>query len=194
VPLASLQLDSAERDITALLAGFRRGDQEAEARLLPLLYQELHRLAEVQMSRERRDHTLEPAALVHELFLRLRREQQPEWKDRGFFFGIAARQMRQILVDSARRRQSDKRGGDWQRVALGDSPFASPRDAAELLALEQCLGHLARQDRRQAQIVELKFFAGLSVAEIAAALQVSPRTVKRDWVMARAWLRREMSR
>jgi RNA polymerase sigma factor (TIGR02999 family) len=194
VPLASLQLDSAQRDITALLAGFRRGDREAEARLLPLLYQELHRLAQVQMSRERRDHTLEPAALVHELFLRLRRERQPEWKDRGCFFGIAARLMRQILVDSARRRQSDKRGGDWRRVTLGDGPLAAPQAAAELLALDQSLGRLAQQDRRQAQIVELKFFAGLSVPEIAAALEVSPRTVKRDWMMARAWLRQEMSR
>lgn len=194
MPQSNLQLDSAERDITALLAGFRRGDQEAEARLLPLLYQQLHRLAQLQMSRERRDHTLEPAALVHELFLRLRREPQPEWTDRGRFFGVAARLMRQILVDSARRRQSDKRGGDWQRVTLGDGPFAAPEGAAELLALDQSLDRLAQQDRRQAQIVELKFFAGLSVAEIAAELQVSPRTVKRDWMMARAWLHQEMSR
>jgi RNA polymerase sigma-70 factor (ECF subfamily) len=185
-------MDSGE--ITELLARFRLGDREAESRLLPLVYGELRRLASACLGRERADHTLSPTALVHEAFLRLTEGVQPDWQDRSHFFAVAGRLMRQILVDYARRRQAEKRGASFNRTSLDEAFIFSDEKSAELLALDEALDHLAQNDERQSQIVEMKFFAGLSVDEIAEVLKVSPRTVKREWTMARAWLHQEIAR
>jgi RNA polymerase sigma-70 factor, ECF subfamily len=186
---------SAKGDVTELLVRFRRGDPEAEAQLIPLVYAELRRLASHYLDRERGDHTLQPTALVHEAFLRLASENQPDWQDRAHFFGVAARLMRQILVDHARRYQSLKRGGNYTRSTITEElTLYSPEKSAELLALDEALQHLANQDPRQCRVVEMKFFAGLNIEQIAAVLNVSPRTVKREWTMARAWLHQEITR
>lgn len=186
---------SAKGEVTDLLIRFRQGDREAEAQLIPLVYKELRRLASRYLNRERGDHTLEPTALVHEAFLRLASENQPPWQDRAHFFGVAARLMRQILVDHARRHNSLKRGGDYERGTMTEELIVyCPQKSAELLALDEALKRLACEDERQCRVVEMKFFAGLSIEEIAAVLGVSPRTVKREWTMARAWLHQEMTR
>jgi RNA polymerase sigma-70 factor, ECF subfamily len=181
-------------EVTELLVRFRAGDRDAESRLLPLVYSELRRLALSCLNRERRNHTLQPTALVHEAFLKLTGTDQPAWQDRAHFLGVASRLMRQILVDYARAHQAHKRGGSRERVPLGDSIVFSQEKTGELLALDQSLSRLALQDERQSRIVELKFFGGLSVEEIAELLDISPRTVKREWTMARAWLHQEISR
>ena len=145
------------------------------------------------LNRERRDHTLQPTALVHEAFLRLTGGNQPEWEDRVHFFAVAGRLMRQILVDYARPHHADKRGGSRERISLNDDLAFSHDKSDELLSLDEALGSLAKQDERQSRIVEMKFFGGLNIEEIAKILQISPRTVKREWTMARAWLHREMT-
>lgn len=188
-------LDSTKGEVTELLVRFREGDREAEADLVPLVYKELRRLASRYLNREKGDHMLQPTALVHEAFLRLATEKQPDWQDRAHFFGIAAKLMRQILVDHARRHLSLKRGGDCQRSLMTEElPVYTPDKSAELIALDEALRRLADQDERQSRVVEMKFFAGLNVEQIAAVLEVSPRTVKREWTMARAWLHQEMTR
>jgi RNA polymerase sigma-70 factor, ECF subfamily len=188
-------VEPAKGEVTELLVRFRKGDREAEAQLIPLVYNELRHLASRYLNRERGDHTLQPTALVHEAFLRLASENQPEWQDRAHFFGVAAKLMRQILVDHARRHHSLKRGGDCQRSAMTETLLVySPEKSAELLALDEALQRLATQDERQCRVVEMKFFAGLNIEEIAAVLDVSPRTVKREWTMARAWLHHEIMR
>ena len=188
-------MGSAKGEVSELLVRFRRGDREAEAQLIPLVYSELRRLASRYLNRERGDHTLQPTALVHEAFLRLASENQPHWQDRAHFFGVAARLMRQILVDHARRHQSLKRGGNCQRTMMTEElAVYTPEKSAELLALDQALRRLSSQDERQGRVVEMKFFAGLNIDQIAAVLEVSPRTVKREWTMARAWLHQEMTR
>jgi RNA polymerase sigma-70 factor, ECF subfamily len=185
----------ARGEVTELLMRFRKGDREAESQLIPLVYTELRRLASHYLDRERGDHTLQPTALVHEAFLRLASENQPEWQDRAHFFGVAARLMRQILVDHARRYQSLKRGGNYQRSTITEQLMVySPEKSAELLALDEALQHLANEDARQCRVVEMKFFGGLNIEQIAAVLNVSARTVKREWTMARAWLHQEMTR
>lgn len=181
------------RDITQLLARFRRGDREAESQLVPLVYGELRRLAAACLGRERRDHTLQPTALVHEAFLRMAREDQPEWENRAHFFAIAARLMRQILAQYARQRRTVKRGGSRERLPLDEALVFSAGKSDELLALDEALDRLAQQDERQSRIVEMKFFGGLSIEEIAEVLETLPRTVKRDWTMARAWLHQEIT-
>jgi RNA polymerase sigma-70 factor (ECF subfamily) len=183
-----------EHEVTELLARFRAGDRDAESRLLPLVYAELRRLAFACLNRERRDHTLEPTALVHEAFLRLTGGDQPVWQDRAHFLGVASRLMRQILVDYARQHRARKRGGSRERVSLLDSVVFAKEKSGELLLLDQALDRLAEQDERQSRIVEMKFFGGLGVEEIAEVLQLSPRTIKREWMMARAWLHREIYR
>lgn len=145
------------------------------------------------LNRERPDHTLQPTALVHETFLRLAKGNQPEWEDRIHFFAVAGRLMRQILVDYARRHQAGKRGGPRERIPLGEDLAFSEDKSHQLLSLDEALGRLAKQDERQSRIVEMKFFAGLNVEEMAEILEISPRTVKREWTMARAWLHREMT-
>lgn len=187
-------MQSGPEQVTELLTRFRQGDREAESQLVPLIYAELRRLASACLGRERRDHTLQSTALVHEAFLRLTVGTQPVWESRAHFFGVASRLMRQILVDYARRHQTLKRGGDCQKVPPEAAFVFSEDKSDELLALDEALERLAQQDGRQSRIVELKFFGGLEIEEIARVLGTSPRTVKRDWTMARAWLHQEITR
>lgn len=163
--------------------------------LMPVVYDELRRLAGAYLRQERGDHTLQATGLVHEAYLRLVHQERVEWQGRRHFFAVGAQVMRRLLVDHARRKGSVKRGGDWQRVTLdAASPILGrPLDPLEVLALDRALARLAELDPRQAQVVELRFFAGLDVAEVAEMLGVSKRTVEGDWTHARAWLRRELS-
>ena len=178
--------------ITLLLKEWRAGSQDALERLTPVVYQELQRLAGRCMAGERKDHTLQPTALVHEAFLRLVDAQVP-WRDRVHFFAVAARILRRILVDHARARGRAKRRGG-PRVALDDVVLVTPEPPRELLALDAALRDLAAQDPRKADVVELHFFGGLTYEEIAEAVAVSPATVDRDLRLAKAWLRREVAR
>jgi RNA polymerase sigma factor (TIGR02999 family) len=180
--------------VTELLVRFREGDPQAEAELIPLVYSELRRMASLCLNRERGDHTLQPTALVHEVFLRLTNNDQPQWQNRAHFFGVAARLMRQILVDYARRHHAHKRGGELEKLPLDAVLTFTPEKSTQLILLDQTLKRLAEFDERQARIVELKFFGGLSVEEIAALLEISTKTVQRDWTIARAWLHQEMTR
>jgi RNA polymerase sigma-70 factor (ECF subfamily) len=180
--------------VTELLVRFREGDREAEAELIPLVYSELRRVASLCLNRERGDHTLQPTALVHEVFLRLTNNDQPQWQNRAHFFGVAARLMRQILVDYARRHRTRKRGGELQKLPLDEVLAFTPDKSTELIMLDQALERLSEFDGRQARIVEMKFFGGLSMQEIAAVLDISTKTATRDWTMARAWLHREITR
>jgi RNA polymerase sigma factor (TIGR02999 family) len=175
------------------LARLRGGDDEALDRLVPMLYDELRGLARRLLGNERLDHTLTPTALVHEAYLRLSNERRIGVADRGEFFAVAATAMRRILVDSARRRNRAKRGGDGERVALDavDS-WMSDDEADELLALDVALEILGEGSPRARQVVELRIFAGLTLEETAVALAVNEKTVRRDWQLARAWLRREL--
>ena len=179
-------------DLTALLARARSGEAEAKAELVPQVYAELRALAGSYL-RGRGGQTLQPTALVHEAFLRLVRADGSEWKDRAHFMAVAATAMRQILTDQARRRSASKRGGPRkERVTLSNLPaFESPVD---VVALDDLLGKLARLDERQAKLVELRFFAGLTEEEVATALGVSLRTVQKDWRKAKAWLLAELAR
>jgi RNA polymerase sigma factor (TIGR02999 family) len=172
----------------------RNGDKAAEQQLFPLIYRTLHRLAVNFMRRERGEHTLEPTALIHETYLRLAGSGPDAWENRTHFFAVAAQIMRRVLVDHARARLAGKRGSGRRRVELDERFLFVEDDPGELLALDEALGRLAQLDERQARLVELRFFAGLTVEETAAILGVSPRTVKRDWAVARAWLHGEVSR
>lgn len=180
--------------ITQLLSDCRLGDREALDELLPLVYSELRRLADSCFRRERSDHTLQPTALVHEAYMRLVGGGGVTWQNRTHFFGIAARLMRQILVNHAEARGAEKRGGDVRRVALDEAISFFQKQDIELVRLDDALATLERLDARQSQIVELRFFGGLSIDETAEALAISPATVKRDWDMAKTWLFRELSR
>ena len=188
---------SSPDQITALLVAAREGDRSALDALFPLVYDELHRLAKAQRRRWRGHYTVNTTALVHEAYLKLVRQEQVDWKERGHFFALAAKAMRQILSDYARKQQTAKRGGDVDKVSLDDvAPVAAnpvPPDAAdELIALDEALKKLERMNERQSRVVECRFFAGLPVRETAAVLDVSTATVKRDWRLASAWLRREI--
>lgn len=176
-------------DVTRLLEAARDGRSDALDRLLPLLYDELRELAERQMRRERVDHTLHSTALVHEVYVKLAAGGAPDAADRAHFLAIAARAMRQVLVDHARRRTAAKRGGGWAVTTLSDGHRAVDFRPEEMLALDQALEGL---EPRQRQVVEYRFFAGMEESEIAALLDVSERTVRRDWVKARAWLYSEL--
>jgi RNA polymerase sigma factor (TIGR02999 family) len=180
----------AEPHVTALLKEWSGGDSNALERLMPVVYGELRKLAASYLRQERPDHTLQPTALVHEAYIRLTGQRDVAWQNRAHFFGIAARMMRRILVDHARKRQAAKRDAAAWRV-ITDIPDA-PDHAPELLALDRALGHLEKLDPQQARVVELRFFAGLTVEETAEATGISPATVKRDWRTAKAWLRREI--
>jgi RNA polymerase sigma factor (TIGR02999 family) len=178
---------------TNMLERLKSGDSSAADRLLPLVYDEMHELAHQWLRRNRRDHTLQPTALVHEVYLRLVGAQSVAWQNRAHFMAVAAKAMRQILIDHARRRQAAKRGGgEWRRVSLADADEKSPLPDADLIALDEALDRLAELNERQARIVELRYLAGLSVKETAHVMDVSMRTVKSDWRMARAWLSREL--
>jgi len=188
--------DGKELDtsITALLAKLSSGNREAEAALIPQVYGELRRQARFYMRHERHDHTLQPTALVHEAYARLLQQRPIPWQDRAHFFATAAQLMRRILVDHARARVADKRGGQQQQVSLIDGLRFVETPSIDVLALNQALERLLELDPRQARIVELHFFGGLGFEEIAAVLQLGERTVKRDWSMARAWLKGELSK
>jgi RNA polymerase sigma factor (TIGR02999 family) len=179
-----------EADITALLKDWSGGDREALERLMPAIYGELKRLAASYLRSERTDHTLQPTALVHEAYLRLQGQRSVEWANRSHFFGIAARIMRRILVDHARRRRAAKRDAAGLRLTLADDS-ANDR-APELIALDSALTNLEKLDPQQARVVELRYFGGLTVEETAEAAGISTATVKREWRTARAWLRREI--
>jgi RNA polymerase sigma factor (TIGR02999 family) len=174
-------------EVTAWLRAWRAGDEGAGQALLQRVYGELKRIAAAQFRAERPGHTLQPTAVVHEAFLRLLGQQRVEWRDRAHFFGLAAAMMRRVLVDHARARATRKRGRDGEARAVTVSAGTGP--TAELLDLDRALAAFARDYPRQARVVEMRYFADLEVEEIAACLDVSPATVKRDWQFARAWLR-----
>ena len=188
-------------DVTQLLLDWR-DDKSAADKLLPAIYDELHAQAERAMRRENPDHTLQPTALVNEAYLRLVDQSRVEWKNRAHFFGVAAQVMRRLLVDHARGRLAEKRGGGQRAVTLEDVHEAAEGEGAwrgrgseiDLLDLNDALEALAKLDSKQAQVVELRYFTGLSIEETAEALGISPATVKREWAVARAWLKRELTR
>jgi len=178
--------------VSELLINWGRGDQDAREALVPLVYNELRRIARRHLQRERADHTLQSAALVHEAYLRLVRQEPPQWQGRAHFFGVAAQLMRQILVDHARKRLAAKRGAGVAQLAL-DPQMALPHTrAVDLVALDDALNRLTSLDPQQSRLIELRFFGGLSIEETSVVLGVSPATVKREWATARAWLQRDM--
>src|SRR5207245_1636916 len=179
-------------DVTLLLNEISGGNQNAAAALVSLLYDELHESAARYLQHERRDHTLQATALVHEAYLRLVDQKNVEWKNRSHFVGVAAQLMRRILVDYARSHQAIKRGGSVPKISLDDAIVFSKEQPENLVALDQLLTRLSAVDSQQGQIVELRFFAGLSVEETAEIMDISPATVKRDWAMAKVWLAREL--
>jgi RNA polymerase sigma factor (TIGR02999 family) len=181
-------------EVTLLLQEWRSGDRKALDALLPLVYEELRRLAHFQLQKERQDHTLQTAAVVHEAYLRLMGLNPPQWESRTHFFAIASQLMRQILVDYARRRVAEKRGGGACKLSLEEATVLSRQKDIDVLLLDDALKALAKIDLRQSNVVELRFFAGLSLEEISEALEIAPATVQRDWTAARAWLHREISR
>jgi RNA polymerase sigma factor (TIGR02999 family) len=179
--------------ITQLLVDWEKGDQAAMEKLMPLVYSELRRLATNYLRRERAGHTLQPTALVNEAYLKLIDQRNTRWQNRAHFFGIAAQLMRRILVDHARQRQAVKRGGvDQQRLSITSAETVIKQLQIDLLALNEAMDELAQMDPQQSRIVELKFFGGLSIEEIAEVLSIGHATVERDWKMARAWLRKQL--
>ena len=180
-------------NITQLLVAWNQGDEEALAQLTPLVYRELHRLAHGYLAGERRGHVLQTTALVNEAFVRLIDWKQVEWRNRAHFFGVAATLMRHILVQFARERQAAKRGGQDLQVTLSEAAGVGTRHNPDLVALDDVLNTLEKLDPRQARTVELRFFGGLSLEEAAEVLRVSVSTVRRDWRMAQAWLRQQLS-
>lgn len=177
--------------VTGLLLAWRAGDETALARLTPLVHQELQRIARHCMRGERANHSLQATALVHEAYLRMLDAQHVDWQNRAHFLAMAAKLMRRVLVDVARKRRFQKRGGDALRVSLADALLTSEK-GHDLIALDDALHALAKLSERKSGVVELRFFGGLSVPETAVALDISPQTVMRDWKLARAWLRREL--
>ena len=185
----------ADLDITQVLDAVERGDPHATSRLLPMVYEELRRLAAQKLAAEPAGQTLQPTALVHEAYLRLLGPEggAHRWDSRGHFFAAAAEAMRRILVDNARRKARPKHGGDRERVDLDQQPLTAPERSEDLLALDEALDRLAAEDAQKAELVKLRYFAGLSVEEAALALDVSPATAKRHWAYARAWLHDALS-
>lgn len=180
--------------INQLLLQWNNGDLEARDSLIPLVYDELRRLAASYLRRERVDHTLQPTALVHEAYMRLSKQEKVLWQDKHHFFGVIAQLMRRILVDSARRRLGAKRGLGGEKVPLTEAFAMSKQRPADLVALDDALKRLAEVDRRQSEVIELRVFGGLEIDEVAEILKVSPATVKRDWTMGKGWLLREIGR
>jgi RNA polymerase sigma factor (TIGR02999 family) len=175
-------------DITRLLRSLAGGDKAAESELIPLVYEDLRRIAGRYMRGEATGHTLQTTALVHESYLRLTRTGHVDWQDRSHFFAVAATVMRRVLVDAARSRNSERRGAPVVPLDDGDQPSTLPNDPEMVLALNDALEELATLDERQCRIVELRYFAGLTIDEVAEALGISSRTIKREWTLARAWL------
>jgi RNA polymerase sigma factor (TIGR02999 family) len=188
--------DEPEKPITRLLREWQGGSAQALDQLMPLVYGELHALASRYLARERRDHTLQTTALLHEAYLRMAGPRETDWQSRAHFFGVAAQVMRRILVDHARRDRRVKRGGGAPHLALEDvDPAATPAplDAVDAYALDQALSRLEALDAQQGRLVELRYFGGLTIEETAEVMRVSTATVKRDWAVARAWLYRELA-
>jgi RNA polymerase sigma factor (TIGR02999 family) len=186
--------EPSRNDVTRLLLAWNDGDKAALDHLTPIVYEELRRVAKRLMRRERAGHTLQTTALVNEAYLRLIDAGSVKWQNRAHFFALSARLMRQILVDFARRRSQLKRGGDADKVLLEEAVIVDGGRSPDLVALDEALAGLAALNRRQSQIVELRYFGGLSEEETAEVLSISVRTVRRDWSLARAWLYRELSR
>lgn len=180
-------------EVTRLLNRWRAGDEASAAQLMPLVYEELRRLARNYLRRERGDHTLQATALVHEAYLRLVDETAVSWQNRAHFYGISAKLMRQILIDHARARNASKRGGGVEKVSLDEARDLPPAGATDVVALDSALKDFARTYPRKGDVVELKFFGGLEAKEIAEVLQVSEKTVLRDWQFAKLWLCRELA-
>lgn len=185
-------MESHSVDVTLLLQQVATGNKDAVAQLIPLVYRELHRVAEKHLRLERADHTLQPTALVHETYLKLVAQRDANWQNRAHFFAVASHLMRQILVDYARGRLRIKRGGKQVKLPLDEVFIISPTRCDELLTLDESLERLGKLDARQSRVVELRFFGGLSVEETAKVLSVSSKTVKREWSTAKAWLYGEM--
>jgi len=189
-----MQMNQSPIDVTILLKEVSNGNQHALSELVPMVYDELRRLAAYYLRRERSDHTLQATALVHEAYLRLVDQRQVDWKNRNQFFGVAAQLMRRVLLMHAREHHAAKRGGGAQKIQLEETAVLTPAKAEEMVWLDELLTRLAALDPQQERIVELRFFGGLSIEETAELLGISTATVKRDWAMAKAWLAREMSR
>ena len=188
-------MQGSSNPVTDLLVRWREGDRQALDSLMPLVYIELRRLANHYLQRERSDHTLQSTALVHEAFLRLAGQNPPQWQNRAHFFGIAARIMRQILVEYARAHNAEKRGGaNSCKLTLEDALDLPKQVEVDVIALDNALNRLHDLDSQQSRIVELRFFAGLTIEDTSEVMGISPATVKRDWTSARAWLHREISR
>jgi RNA polymerase sigma factor (TIGR02999 family) len=192
-------MDSSDRKgptqagVTQLLHRWAAGDHAALDELLPVVYQELQRIAARQLRRESPGHTLQTTGLVHEAYLRLVDQRDARWQNRAQFFGVAAQAMRRVLIDYARGKKAAKRGGDAVRVTLEDASAPAEQPDVDLLGLDEALTRLAALDPQQAKVVELRYFTGLGIEETAQVLGISPATVKREWAMARAWLRRELA-
>ncbi len=181
----------SDRAITQILEELRSGDRDSLDELLPLVYDELRRLAGHYISRERSDHTLQPTALVHEAYIRLVGQKKVEWQNRAHFFGVSARLMREILIEYARGRNRQKRGGEFKtQIALDEAVGFTDGNVLDIVAVDQALCELEKLDEQQARIVELKFFGGLTIEEIAEVVEISPATVKREWATAKLLLRR----
>jgi RNA polymerase sigma factor (TIGR02999 family) len=185
-------LQDSSVTVSELLARWRTGDEDALHRLLPLVYNELHRLAHYHLRKERSDHTLQSTALVHEAYLRLLKQEDLQFQNREHFFAVSAHLMRQILVEYARRRNAAKRDGGY-KLSLDENLAMARTRSIDLMALDDALNGLAKLDAQQGRIVELRYFAGLSIEETARVLGISPATVKRDWATARVWLHHELS-
>lgn len=185
-------MDSSPAEVTSLLNQLADGDQQAAARLVPLVYNELRRIAEARLRHERPDHTLQATALVHEAYMKLADQRDAKWQNRAQFFGVASQVMRRILVDYARGQQRLRRGGKQQKVALDDVVLVSPDRTDELLTVNESLSKLEKLDPRQAKVVELRYFAGLTIEEIAEVVGVASKTVTRELNMAKAWLHGEL--
>jgi RNA polymerase sigma-70 factor, ECF subfamily len=183
----------SDQNVTHLLVQWSKGDRGALDALVPLVYDELRRLAQVYLGREKRGHTLSSTALVHEAYLRLVRQEDVSWQNRAHFFAVAARMMRRILVDHARKHNYAKRGGGAMTLSLDETVAPAKERELDLVALDEALETLAKLDERQCRMVELRFFGGLSIEETSEVLGVSAPTVKREWASARAWLYREIS-
>ena len=183
----------ATHEVTKLLKAWSDGDQSALDKLMPLVYEELHRLAHQHMRREKPGHMLQTSALLNEAYVRLVDQSRVHWENRGHFFGIAARLMRQILVDEALRRSFAKRGGGMIQIPLDEAAIVTQQQSVNVVALDDAMKSLEKIDERKSRIVELRFFGGMSIEETAEVLKVSPGTVMRDWTFTRAWLRKEMS-
>ena len=187
-------MSASSQNITRLLFDWRNGDQTALDSLMPLVYEELSRMANHYMRNERRGHTLQTSALVNEAYLRLVDHESIQWQNRAHFFGVAAQAMRRILVDHARSRNYQKRGGGTQQVSIDEAATLSQGRTSELIALDDALRELEKMDERKCRVVELRYFGGLSLEETAEVLGVSVPTVTRDWITAKAWLMREMAK